>query len=349
MTEETIYQEMLSWFQTETGYPMTDGAELAVRLRAAARQIMGLYHYGDYIFRQAFPQTAEGESLERHGALRGISRQKARKAQGTLKFSIPKALTENLTIPVGTVCLTEERTGFETTVEGTLVAGNTSVSVAAQAQEPGPGGNVLAGKITKMQAKPDGIETVTNASAFTGGREEETDESLRERILETYGGLSNGTNISYYRQLALSVDGVDEVEVIPCMEGVGTVGVLIATENGTTPASVISAVNGLMAQRRELGIAVTVATPTKLEVTVDAALVPAEGYTLDQAIEAVEPAIRGCFQGNKIGKTVYLNAIIGAAMSTGTLENITVLSPTADVTATAKQRPVLKSLILGGT
>lgn len=348
MTEETIFQEMLSQFQTETGYQMREEADLAVRLRAAARQIMSLYHYGDYIFRQAFPQTAEGENLEKHGALRGMERTAERKAEGTLRFGISSALSENLTIPAGTVCLTEERVAFETTAEGKLLAGNTSVDVAAQALEPGKSGNVLAGKIVRMQTKPDGIETVTNVSAFTGGQERETDESYRERILEAFQNLSNGTNIGYYKELAMSVPGVDDVEVIPCMNGIGTVGVIIASDTGTVSSSVVTAVNSLMAARKELGITVAVATPVKVEVAVQANIQPAADYSLDQAKAAVQAAIEGCFAGHRIGKKVYRNALIGAAMGTGTIEDISLTTPSADVAITAKQRAVLKSLTLGG-
>lgn len=327
---------------------MREEADLAVRLRAAARQIMSLYHYGDYVFRQAFPQTAEGENLEKHGALRNMERMAARKAEGTVRFSISAALSENLTIPAGTVCLTEERVAFETTAEGRLLAGNTTVDVAARALEEGKNGNVLAGKIVKMQTKPDGIETVTNVSAFTGGQERETDEHFRERILNAFQGLSNGTNIGYYKQLAMSVPGVDDVEVIPCMNGVGSVGVIVASDTGIVSASVVSAVNSLMAARRELGITVTVATPVKVEVAVQANIKPAADYSLDQAKAAVQTAIEDCFAGHRIGKKIYRNALIGAAMGTGTIEDISLTAPSTDVTVTAKQRAVLKSLTLGG-
>lgn len=348
MTEEAIFQEMLTFFQEQTGYEMREEADLAVRLRAAARQIASLYHYSDYVFRQAFLQTAEGENLDKHGALRGVERAKARCAEGTLRFGISKALPEPLTIPAGTVCLTENWTAFETTEDGVLKAGNLTTDVAARAVEAGSSGNVLAGQIVAMQTKPDGIETVTNVYSFTGGREAETDERYRERILAAYRGLSNGTNIGYYQQLALSVEGVDYAEVIPRVNGIGTVGVVVSTESGTVPASVIAEVNERMAQRRELGITVTVSTPTKLEVSIEATLQTAEGYTLAQAQESVEAALRACFSGNQIGKTIYRNGLIAAAMNTGMIHDITLTSPASDVKAMEKQRPVLRSIILEG-
>ena len=68
-----------------------------------------------------------------------------------------------------------------------------------------------------------------------------------------------------------------------------------------------------------------------------------------QAKEAVEAAIRAYFSGNQIGKTIYRNGLVAAAMNTGAIVNITLTRPTADVTVTQKQRPVLQSISLEGT
>lgn len=348
MTEESIYEGMLEVFARETGYTLSHEAETAVRLRAAAAQLMSLYHYGDYVLRQAFPQTAQQEHLDSHGALRGVTRISGEKARGVLRFGISQALAVDLVIPAGTVCRTAEGTAFHTLEDGVLTAGTLAVEIDARALEEGPEGNVLAGQVTGLQTPIDGIETVLNPEAFSGGRAEETDEAFRQRILEAYVGLSNGSNISYYRQLALSVGGIDHVRVIPRISGVGTVGILVASNQGTVSQEALDTLDALLADRRELGISVTVLTPETVGVTVTARIRPGEGYTLDQAKAAVETALTECFLGDRMGKTLYRSRLIHSAMATGTIENILLTAPSEDVTVEDVQQPVLETLTVEG-
>ena len=71
---EELYGKMLAVFEEKTGFTMDDTADLAVRLYAAAAQIQSLYAYSDWAMNQSFPQTATGEYLDYHAALRGITR-----------------------------------------------------------------------------------------------------------------------------------------------------------------------------------------------------------------------------------------------------------------------------------
>ena len=45
-----------------------------------ASEIYSVCAYGDYIFRQGFPQTATGAYLDKHAQLRSITRKKAARA-----------------------------------------------------------------------------------------------------------------------------------------------------------------------------------------------------------------------------------------------------------------------------
>ena len=275
-----------------------------------------------------------------------MARLPGEKAKGMLRFEISKPLAVDLTVPEGTVCRTGAGTDFRTVETGMLTAGNTWVDVMAQALEEGPKGNIQAQQITGLQTPLEGIELVSNPEPFSGGRDREGDEAFRARILEAYTGLSNGSNISYYRQLALSVGGIDHVRVIPRISGVGTVGILVASDQGSVPQDALEVLEMLVAQRRELGLQVTVLTPEPVEVTVEARLHPREGCTLTQAKAAVETALGSCFLGDRMGKPLYISELIHDAMDTGTLENIQFIQPAADVTVTDVQQPVLKQIIL---
>ena len=340
MTETEIYQEMLEIFQQETGYEMAAEADLAVRLRAAAAQIMSLYQYADYTYRQAFPQTAEGDSLDLHGALRGVERLGAARAGGYLRFSVTAALTEDILIPAGTVCVSRSLRTYETGEDAVLPAGQTAVEVYAYAQEGGSGGNTEAETIVILQTPPDGIEAVTNPGAFLGGRDQEEDESYRKRILSSYRSLANGANAAYYKAVAEQVDGVEYVSVVPRIDGVGTVAVVLAASGGQVPVKVLAGVEDAMEESKSLGVDVRVLEAEDVSVDIAMTLTPAAGVTLEEAKARAEAALSACFQGNRIGRTLYLAELIHGVMATGMVNNVAFSAPAGDVTVTQTQRPV---------
>lgn len=348
MTEQQIYEAMLETFRQETGYEMTEETDLAVRLRAAAGQIMGLYHYADYTLHQAFPQTAEGENLDRHGALRGVERQGATYANGYLQFMVSEAREEDLAIPAGTVCISGDHVAYETWEDAVLPAGAYAVEVAAVAVIPGSGGNAPVGTITSMQSPPEGIESVRNTSAFLGGRDQEEDESYRARILAAYHGLGNGANAAYYQAVTEKVDGVEYVRIVPRINGIGTVGIVLASAGDGMEEAVLEGVAAVMEEYREIGVEVTVLEAENVKVDISAGLLPGEGVTLEEAKVAAEAAVLGCFQGNCIGKCLYLSELTHAMMDTGKLKNVVISAPAEDVAIAESQRPVPGTISMEG-
>ena len=120
---DELYGEMLAVFEEKTGFTMDDTADLAVRLYAAAAQIQTLYAYSDWAVNQSFPQTATGEYLDYHAALRGITRKAGTKARGSLRFRLDAAREDDLTVNKGTVCATAGLVRFVTTKDGVIPAG----------------------------------------------------------------------------------------------------------------------------------------------------------------------------------------------------------------------------------
>lgn len=348
MTESEIYQEMLSTFEQETGYEMAADADLAVRLRAAAAQIMSLYHYADYTYRQAFPQTAEGDSLDLHGELRGVSRLGAAKASGYLQFGISAPLEEDLVIPAGTICVSRSLVTYETGEAGILPAGETAVEVYAYAVEAGSQGNAAEDTIVVLQSPPDGIETVTNTGAFSGGRDQEEDESYRGRILSAYNSLANGANAAYYKAMAETVGGVEYVSVVPRIDGVGTVAVVLAASGGSVDLKVLSDVEETLLGCCGLGVDVRVLEAEDVSVELALQLTPMNGVHLEEAKGAAEAALAKCFQGNRIGKSVCLAELTHAVMDTGLISNVIFTAPAEDVVISELQRPVPGTITLEG-
>ena len=122
-TVEEIYQEMLSAYGEKTGVAPAEGCDLSARLYACAAQVFSLYVQAGWVARQAFPQTAEGEYLDRHAQLRGLERKEPVAARGVVRFSGEISENTDRPIPAGTVCMTAGLIRFETIEDGLLAAG----------------------------------------------------------------------------------------------------------------------------------------------------------------------------------------------------------------------------------
>jgi hypothetical protein len=88
-----------------------------------------------------------------------------------------------------------------------------AATVAIQAAQPGPDGNVNAGTITIMPTPPSGIDGVTNDGPTQDGQDAETDDRLRDRAKHALERAGNAT-LDAIKFAVLEVDGVEGAEVI---------------------------------------------------------------------------------------------------------------------------------------
>lgn len=200
-----IYERMRAIFAEEAGFVPNNGCDAMVRLYALASEVQSLLAQADWVLDQSFPQTAVGQYLDYHAETRALTRLPAAKATGVLRFSAPSAAVTDYEIDAGSVAMTSGGVRFETTEKATLAKGETYVDVPASAVEAGASGNAIAGAIHLMSVYPVGITQCTNPEAFSGGSDEESDEKLRERVLESYKRLPNGANAAFYEQEPMRV------------------------------------------------------------------------------------------------------------------------------------------------
>ena len=344
MSVEEIYQGMMADFARRTGLEASGAGDLAVRMYAVAAELYSLQVQSDWVARQCFPQTATGEYLDRHAALRGLERRRAAKAEGSLRFSVDEALSTNLTIPAGTVCMTAGLVRFETAEDGVLAAGTLQTEVPARAVEPGFVGNVGSGTVLSMAVAPVGVSRVTNPEPFAGGVDEEGDEALRERVLETFQRLPNGANAAFYQQGALSFPGVAAAQVLPRSRGVGTVDVVIATEAGLPDADLLSQVRAWFEKRREIAVDVAVLAPKVKTVDVTVRVKSREGRDAAAVRRAVTDALNGWFTGARLGKDLLRAQLGGVVFGVEGVENYAIAAPAADVAVAADELPRLGAL-----
>ena len=341
---DELYNELMAAFAEATGMEAAGSGDLAARMYAVAAQLWGLYVQCDWVNRQCFPQTAQGEYLDLHAQLRRVERREATAAEGVLRFTVDAAGAADREIAAGTVCMTAGLTRFETIEAGTLEAGETSVDIRARALDAGSAGNVAAGTILQMAVAPVGVSRCTNPAAFTGGTDREDDETLRARVLETYRRLPNGANAAFYQQGALSFDEVAAAAVIPRPRGVGSVDVVVSTAAGAPSAELLEELEDYFEARREIAVDVQVRAPEMETVDVTVQVAAEEGQDAQTVQDAVEAALRGWFDGRRLGQSVLRAALGELVFHVEGVANYALTAPAADVAVEVDVLPRLGTL-----
>ena len=342
---EQLYSDMLSDFTARTGMEVSTGGDLSARIYAVAAQLCALYAQADWVSRQCFPQTAQGEYLDRHAQLRAMERKQESRAQGVVRFFGDESADTQRVIPAGTVCMTAGLVRFETTREGVLEAGEAYVELPVRAVEPGVSGNVRAGSITTLAAAPVGITGCVNNAPLTGGADAEEDETLRRRILDSFRRLPNGANAAFYEREALAFEGVAAAAALPRNRGVGTVDVVIAAPGGLPDQTLLDQVQAHFEQCREIAVDVRAIAPQVVNVNVTVRVVCQQP---DVVFPQVEKAVRGWFLGQRLGQNVLRAQLTSLVFGVDGVENCVVTAPETDLTLTKGQLPVLNTVTVEG-
>lgn len=207
---------MKTTFFEECGENVEPLSDLGARFQAVASELFSISCYGDFILKQAFPQTATGEYLDYHAGLKGIIRKTATKAKGTLTFYIAQVMSSDVEIPKGTICAVKDSPyiQFETDEPAVITAGSTSVDVKATAISVGSDANVGASTITVMVNPPRSVIAVNNQFSFDGGYLGESDRSLRKRVLGVFSIPQTGLGISMLENAVLDIDEILDCKIV---------------------------------------------------------------------------------------------------------------------------------------
>ena len=201
---------METQFYNECGEYVKDYPEVELRFKAVASEIYAAHTAADFALKQAFVQTATGEYLDKHAEMRGITRKGASRATGYLSFFVTQEYEENVDIPEGTICSVKDNPliQFATNYRAFILPGDTGVTIEASALNEGEEYNVPADSITVMVNPPEYIYSVTNQRAFTGGSDPESDESLRQRIIDSDGSIYYIDGSGYMTRDYTDQDGI---------------------------------------------------------------------------------------------------------------------------------------------
>ena len=208
---------------TTSGVPGLDGLLRNAVLRVLAWVMSGLaysvYGYIDWISREAVPFTATDEYLEAWAALIGIFRIDSAAATGQASFTGQPGLV----VPEGATLTRQDGTPYTATAEASVDT-NGTVLVPIAAAVNGAATDCDAGTAISLDPPIAGINAGgVTVGPTTGGADQESDDSLRSRMLAKYRAPAQGGSATDYIDWAREVPGCTRAWVQPNGAGAGTV------------------------------------------------------------------------------------------------------------------------------
>lgn len=340
---ETILARMQNEYEQTSGQSVTQASDSDFRLQVLAGEITRLQAELAWLANQAVPWSAQGEWLTRHGELRGVTRNAATHARGTLKFSRYLPLSFDAIIPKGTVCAVsgDEPIEFETTEDVTLPAESLTVTAPAQAVVAGVSGNVTSGQINTLVSETDLADYVTNTAAFSGGREAETDDEYRVRVLKTYQNPATALNSAWYRNFALSQSGITAAQAVPCEDGANTVSIYCWGEGSAPTQATLTAMQSDLNEQRDIGVTVTVKAAETVTYPLKMRLRMASGADFAAAKAQAIHAAETYFAGVTVGDAVSTDAISRMVLRDPAIAKLEFPASVRDLSAAAGVLPIL--------
>lgn len=296
--------------------PDSDHFVHASRLAACAT---GQYAHQAWIVRQIFPDTADTAYLERHAALRGITRKSATHASGTATLT---GISGSL-VPSGLTLKQGER--FYRTTESATLDASGKAHIPIVADVAGATHNVFQAA-AQLMAAPNGVASDVLISAH-GGTSAESDASLLARLLERIRRPPAGGNQYDYKNWALSVDGVTAAHVYPLRRGLGTVDIAIVSEQGIPSAEIIAKVQAYIDEMRPVtakNAQVFAPDVRTLDVAVQVKL---NGIGLPEAQAHIQAALSAYFARLAVGEDVIVSQLETAISNLAGIADRKLLTP----------------------
>ena len=351
--------------QVPASYDKREGSMIQTALGPAAYALEEFYLTLDRVQQSAFVQTAAGESLDYLAAIAGLTRYPASPAVRLGSFNLP--------VPVGSRFSTVN--GAQSMNFRVTSATENPTQFYLTAETAGTIGNEYVGPILPITTIP-GLTSAQITDILIPGDDTESDEALRDRLITALNEKPFGGNIAAYREHILAMDGVGAVQVYPTWDGGGTVKCSVLGAD-FLPASeelielVQHAIDPPPNQGLGLGLApigakVTVTSPTKLEIQVEAKVTLAPGYEIGQiqplAEAAMEEYLLGLRRdwGTPVRNTtaeyalgVYLARVLAAIVGVPGVVNVTELTLNGEAedlaliqTGQTQQVPVMGTVTL---
>lgn len=251
---QTTLNRIISGYENVANRTLAAGDPIRLFLNAIAYEIILLRNEVNYTGKQNLLAYATSDKLDHLAYLLDVTRNQAKKALTTIRFTLSSVQASNILIPLNTK-VTDTVYTFQTTEVAQITAGNTYIDVDAECTTAGTAGNGIAiGKINTFIDVIPYVETVSNLTITSGGADIETDDSLRERVRLAPDSFSNAGSKEAYKFWALTANqSIIDVAVgskeerLDDVQYAGVVEVYPLMANGVIPSSdVLEAVDEVL-------------------------------------------------------------------------------------------------------
>lgn len=354
-----------------------EGSMIQTALGPESWYIEGLYLDLDSVQKNAYAETAGGDWLDMIVAERGLVRKASTRTVKKGVFNIQVPISSRFSALTGSGYLTYKVTEFMEQTE----AGYT---YKMECETAGEIGNNYSGQLVAVDYVT-GLTSAQLTELLSGGTEEETDASLRERYLATFDVASFGGNIASYRNAILAIKGVGSMQIYPAWQGGGTVLCSILDGNYMPAGStLINQVQNTICPPEygetepsangyglaPIGAAVTIGTGSELvldiSLTVQFLSSVQNGEVIfqnqieekiEEYLESVRQSWGAMLKSQKIeyAVTVYISRIIYAILAIPEIVNVTdvmINGSASDVvcieTSAMQQVPIMGTVIING-
>ncbi len=325
-----ILDDLVEKYEQLTDEKLWSESETYKRFESVASELFALSCLENKTMKQAFAETASGEYLDFHARLKGITRKPASYARGKLKFYINEPSQENIIIPKSTVCSLEDSPfiQFSTDEQAVIPAGETYVFCDATAMKSGRSHNVKSGTVCVMVNAPVAVSGVTNVDEMSGGKDEESDSRLRQRIMSHYQIQQNGVNASSIENLIMKLDYIRDCTVIDSQVK-GVMRVYVATNDDMLDSEQEEEIASCVSINRLFGarVAVILAHPKSFDLSVELHI--KSGYEKENIEQKVYDALRDACLGVRIGDEIPFTALASAISDIKGIEKYIFSSPQA--------------------
>lgn len=295
MTFENIMDRCLN--RVSASIDKREGSIVYDAIAPAAAELAIMYIELAYLMDRAFPDTETGDDLTRKVRERSIFRTPATAAIRKGYFEDGNGAAFD--IPVGSR-FSGDNLNYIVTEK--IATGQFKMLC----ETPGQGGNRYQGTLFPIDFI-EGLGAARLADILINGEDEESDEELYSRYLESLESQAYGGNKADYKTKTELLQGVGKVKVFPVWAGGGTVKIVFVDSDWGVPSSelvsfVQTALDPVGNQGEGDGIApighvVTVQGVTGTTINVSFTLSFAPGYSWAVVEEAVKEAIRDYFNG----------------------------------------------------
>ncbi|MBN8486364.1 MAG: baseplate J/gp47 family protein [Burkholderiales bacterium] len=321
----------------EVELPGTDArlrrSNLGALARVHAAAVHGLYGYLQWVSQQVLVDQAEAEWLVRWAGLWGITRKAAAAATGNVTLSGESGAD----VPIYSVLQRADGAQFRTQAAATISGG--AATVLVRALEAGLAGNAASATKLSFVEPVAGVATSATVASggLIGGRDEESDDELRSRVIARMQAPPAGGAAADYVSWARSVAGVTRAWCYPQEDGPGTVVVRFVRDGDASiipDSGQVAEVQTYINARRPVTATVTVEAPTLLELDMEIAVFP-DTSAVRSAVEAelLDMLQREATPGGRI----YISRLRETVSSGAGESHSDILDPVADVVPSAGQ------------